>query len=77
MNIEIKKRRQEKMRYEVKLLNRNLTGEDKIVLVTENRNEAFGFVGHVKKYENNAPINEYDYVAVFDNDECIVNVMLY
>ena len=65
------------MRYEVRLLNRNLTGEDKIVLVTESRNEAFGFVGHVKKHENNAPINEYDYVAVFDNDECIVKVMLY
>ena len=65
------------MRYEVRLLNRNLTGEDKIVLMTENRNEAFGFVGHVKKHENNAPINEYDYVAVFDNGKCIVKMMLY
>ena len=65
------------MRYEVRLLNRNFTGEDKIIRVTENISDAFGFVGYVKKHENNAPINEYDYVAVFDNDECIVKVMLY
>lgn len=65
------------MRYEVRLLNRNLTGENKVVFRTESKKDVFGFACEVKKHENNEFVCEYDYVAVFDNDKCLVKIRLF
>ena len=65
------------MRYEVKLMNRNMTGENKTVLFTNNKDEAFFYVSEVKARGNNTHINEYDDVAVFDNGECLLKIRLF
>ena len=65
------------MRYEVRLLNRNLTMEDKVIFGTESKKDVFGFACKVKQHENVEPICDYDYVAVFDNDECLVKIRLF
>ena len=65
------------MRYEVKLMNRNLTGENKVVFRTEKQEEAFKIMSKVKCHEHNTPINEYDDVSLFDNGKCIARVALY
>lgn len=65
------------MRYEVKLMNRNLTNENKVIFMTENKSEAFRFVSKVKSHEHNTPINEYDDVSIFDNGELIARIALY
>ena len=65
------------MRYEVKLMNRNLTNENKVVFVTENKSEAFRFATRVKNHENIRPICEYDDVSIFDNCTCIARIALY
>ena len=65
------------MRYEVRLLNRNLTGENKVVFRTESKKDAFDFACEVKKHEHNEFICEFDCVAVFDNDKCLVEIRLF
>lgn len=65
------------MRYEVRLLNRNMTNENKVVFRTESKKDVFGFACEVKKHEHNEFICEFDYVAVFDNDKCLVKIRLF
>lgn len=63
------------MRYEVKLMNENLTGENKTVLETENRKEAFKKLSEVKKNERD--YEAYDDVRLYENGVWIANVKLY
>lgn len=65
------------MRYEVRLLNRNLTMENKVAFRTESKKEAFDFACRVKKHEHNEFICEFDCVAVFDNGKCLVKIKLF
>lgn len=62
------------MKYQVKLVGGNFRIEDKVVLETEDRAEAFEMLGHVKSLE---PYNSYDSVRVFENGDWIAKLDLY
>lgn len=67
------------MRYEVRLVDYSRK-ENKVyppILKTNDKHEAFEFMGEVKKKENKEPYNEYDEVRVYDNGVWISNMKLY
>lgn len=65
------------MKYQVKLVGGNFRIEDKAVLETEDRTEAFEMMGNVKKMEHEEPYNSYDSVRVFENGDWIAKFDLY
>ena len=77
ISVERKKRIHIKMRYEVRLINENLTGKSKTILETESRYKAFMLVETVKELENSEPYCNYDEVRVLDNGEWLARVRLY
>lgn len=65
------------MKYQVKLVSGNSEVEDKIVLETEDRTEAFEMMGNVKKMEHEEPYNSYDSVRVFEDGTWVAKFDLY
>jgi len=65
------------MKYQVKLVGASFGVEDKVVLETEDRAEAFEMLGHVKKHEHEEPYNSYDSVRVFENGTRVAKFDLY
>lgn len=65
------------MKYQVKLVGASFGIEDKIILETEDRTEAFEELGRVKKQEHEEPYNSYDSVRVFENGQWIAKFDLY
>ena len=53
-------------KYQVKLMGGNLGAQDKVVLETEDRAEAFEMLGRVKSLEHKEPYNAYDSVRVLE-----------
>lgn len=64
-------------KYQVKLMGGNLGAQDKVVLETEDRTEAFEMLGRVKSLENEAPYNAYDSVRVFEDGTWVAKFDLY
>lgn len=65
------------MKYQVKLVGASFGVEDKVVLETEDKTEAFEMLGRVKKHEHEEPYNSYDSVRVFENGDWIAKFDLY
>lgn len=65
------------MKYQVKLVGASFGIEDKVILETEDRTEAFEMLGHVKSLEHEEPYNSYDSVRVFENGTCVAKFYLY
>lgn len=65
------------MKYQVKLVGASFGIEDKVILETESRTEAFGMMGNVKKMEHEEPYNSYDSVRVFKNGTWVAKFDLY
>lgn len=65
------------MKYQVKLVGASFGVEDKVVLETEDRTEAFEMMGNVKKMEHEEPYNSYDSVRVFENGTWVAKFDLY
>lgn len=65
------------MKYQVKLVGASFGVEDKVVLETEDRTEAFEMMGNVKKMEHEEPYNNYDSVRVFENGDWVAKFDLY
>ena len=65
------------MKYQVKLVAGNFRIEDKVVLETEDRTEAFEMLGHVKSLEHEEPYISYDSVRVFENGTWVAKFDLY
>lgn len=65
------------MKYQVKLVGASFGVEDKVILETEDRTEAFEMMGNVKKMEHEEPYNAYDSVRVFENGDWIAKFDLY
>lgn len=65
------------MKYQVKLIGGNFGVEDKVILETEDKTEAFEELGRVKKHEHEEPYNSYDSVRVFENGDWIAKFDLY
>lgn len=65
------------MKYQVKLAGGNFRIEDKVVLETEDRTEAFEMLGHVKSLEHEEPYNSYDSARVFENGTWVAKFDLY
>lgn len=65
------------MKYQVKLIGGNFGVEDKVILETEDKAEAFEELGRVKKLEHEEPYNSYDSVRVFENGTWVAKFDLY
>lgn len=65
------------MKYQVKLVGASFGVEDKTILETEDRTEAFEMMGNVKKMEHEEPYNAYDSVRVFENGTWVAKFDLY
>lgn len=65
------------MKYQVKLVGASFGVEDKVILETEDRTEAFEMLGHAKKHEHEEPCNAYDSVRVFENGTWVAKFDLY
>lgn len=65
------------MKYQVKLVGASFGIEDKVILETEDRTEAFEMLERVKKQEHEEPYNSYDSVRVFENGTWVAKFDLY
>lgn len=64
-------------KYQVKLMGGNLGAQDKVVLETEDRTEAFEMLGRVKSLKHEEPYNAYDSVRVLENGVWVAKFDLY
>ena len=65
------------MKYQVKLVGASFGVEDKTILETENRTEAFQMLGLARSLRHEEPYNAYDSVRVFENGDWIAKFDLY
>ena len=65
------------MKYQVKLVGASFGIEDKTILETESKTEAFEMLGHVKSLEHEEPYNSYDSVRVLENGTCVAKFYLF
>jgi hypothetical protein len=68
------------MRYEVVLIGYDLEGyltQYPPILETNDKHEAFEFMGAVKEKENKEPYCNYEEVRVLDRDEWVARMRLY
>ena len=68
------------MRYEVVLIGYDLEGyltQYAPILKTNDKHEAFEFMGEAKEKENKEPYCNYEEVRVLDRDEWVARIRLY
>lgn len=65
------------MKYQVKLTSASFGVEDKVILETEDKEEAFEMMGNVKKMEHEEPYNSYDSVRVLEDCTWVAKFDLY